>query len=83
MRELLTRQFGAFFTRAEKNDPGYADATQAEAQRYVVGRETTTDRLYMWLRDHAPAAPAAQERAERRAAPRKPRKRHQHRRSHR
>jgi hypothetical protein len=56
MRELLTRQFGAFFTRAAKNDPGYADATQAEAQRYVVGRETTTDRLYMWLRDHSPGA---------------------------
>lgn len=55
MRGLLERQFGAFFTRDARNDPGYA-GEGAEAERYVVNRSTTTDRLYMWLRDHSPGA---------------------------
>ena len=65
MRGLLARQFGAFFTRDAKNDPGYAGA-DAEAERYVVGRATTTDRLYMWLRDHSPGAARPDHRPKRR-----------------
>ena len=62
MRDLLTREFGAFFTRNARNAPEYA-GHDVEAQRYVVGRTTSTDRLYMWLRDHSPAAEAAAARA--------------------
>jgi peptidoglycan/xylan/chitin deacetylase (PgdA/CDA1 family) len=58
MRELLSREFGAFFTRDAHNTPAYAGA-DVEAQAYVVGRATSTDRLYMWLRDHSPAVEAA------------------------
>ncbi|MFL5885918.1 MAG: polysaccharide deacetylase family protein [Thermoleophilaceae bacterium] len=62
MRDLLSREFGAFFTRNARNAPEYA-GHDVEAQRYVIGRATTTDQLYMWLRDHSPAAEAAAARA--------------------
>ncbi|MEA2480868.1 MAG: hypothetical protein QOJ07_2790 [Thermoleophilaceae bacterium] len=72
MRELLSRQFGVYFTRDPRNDPAYAGAG-VEAQRYVVGSATTTDRLYMWLRDHSPAqlAAAARRRSDRLAVARR------------
>jgi hypothetical protein len=53
IRALLTRQFGVFFTRDERNDPAYATAA-GDAQRLEVHSRLTTDRLYMWLRDHSP-----------------------------
>jgi hypothetical protein len=53
MRALLTRQFGVFFARHELNDPEYATA-EGDAQRLDVHSRLTTDRLYMWLRDHSP-----------------------------
>ena len=55
MRDLLGRQFGTYFTRHERNEPGYA-TRDAEPQRLVVHEGTTTDRLYMWLRDQSPGA---------------------------
>ena len=53
MRGLLTRQFGVYFARHERNEPGYATAA-GDAQRLELHSRTTTDRLYMWLRDHSP-----------------------------
>ncbi len=53
MRALLARQFGVFFARHERNDPGYATAA-GDAQRLEVHSRLTTDRLYMWLRDRSP-----------------------------
>ena len=55
MRALIERQFGVYFVQDERNDPGYAGAT-GEPERYEVHSETTTDRLYMWLRDNSPGA---------------------------
>ncbi|MEA2474981.1 MAG: hypothetical protein QOE06_2896, partial [Thermoleophilaceae bacterium] len=55
MRELLTRQYGVYFARNPRNQPGYARAV-GEAQRLVVHSGITTDRLYMWLRDQSPGA---------------------------
>ena len=59
MRALMHRQFGVYFVQDEENDPDYAGAT-GEAARFEVHSDTTTDRLYMWLRDHSPGR-AAQE----------------------
>jgi peptidoglycan/xylan/chitin deacetylase (PgdA/CDA1 family) len=54
MRALLQRQFGGvYFVQHERNEPGYAPMI-GEPQRYEVHSDTTTDRLYMWLRDHSP-----------------------------
>jgi peptidoglycan/xylan/chitin deacetylase (PgdA/CDA1 family) len=59
MRALMQRQFGVYFVQDEENDPDYAGRT-GEAARFEVHSDTTTDRLYMWLRDHSPGR-AAQE----------------------
>lgn len=53
MRDLLTRQFGVLFASDERNDPDYTRPF-GDAERYELHSDTTTDRLYMWLRDHAP-----------------------------
>lgn len=53
MRELLTRQFPVWFTDDALNAPEYT-TPRGEARRFEVNSEITTDRLYMWLRDHAP-----------------------------
>jgi peptidoglycan/xylan/chitin deacetylase (PgdA/CDA1 family) len=55
MRALLIRQFGVYFARHERNEPEYVTA-EGEPQRLVMHEGTTTDRLYMWLRDHSPGA---------------------------
>jgi hypothetical protein len=72
VRGLLTRQFGVIFVQDPENDPGYTRAGGPTA-RYELHRGTSTDQLYMWLRDHSPAAEraaraAARKRAARRAA---------------
>lgn len=53
MREFLGRQFEAVFIQDERNAPGYTGPS-GEAERYQVHSETTTDRLYVWLRDNSP-----------------------------
>ena len=53
MRDFLERQFEAVFVRDERNAPGYTRPGGA-AERYQVHSETTTDRLYVWLRDNSP-----------------------------
>ena len=53
MRELLTRQFPVWFTDDELNAPDYT-TPRGEPRRFEVNSAITTDRLYMWLRDHAP-----------------------------
>lgn len=58
MRALMQRQFGVYFVQDEENEPGYAEQT-GEAARFEVHSDTTTDRLYMWLRDHSPGNPAS------------------------
>jgi biofilm PGA synthesis lipoprotein PgaB len=80
LRDLLHRQFQVFFVPDERNAPDFTRPGQPTA-RYEVGATTTTDRLYMWLRDNAPrpepkTAPAkpAAERAKQRTA--KPGRRH-------
>ncbi|HEX8051943.1 MAG TPA: polysaccharide deacetylase family protein [Thermoleophilaceae bacterium] len=55
MRALLARQFGVYFARHQRNEPEYARAL-GEPQRLELHAGTTTDRLYMWLRDHSPGA---------------------------
>ena len=55
MRALLARQFGTYFGRHPRNEPDYA-AALGEPQRLQVHPELTTDRMYMWLRDHSPGA---------------------------
>ena len=55
MRELLTRQFPVWFTDDQLNAPGYT-TPRGQAERFEVNSSITTDRLYMWLRDHAPGA---------------------------
>ena len=65
MRALLGRQFGVYFADHPRNEPEYARAL-GEPQRLEVHAGTTTDRLYMWLRDHSPGA-AKPERSARRA----------------
>lgn len=55
MRALLARQFGVYFARHQRNEPDYARAL-GEPQRLELHAGTTTDRLYMWLRDHSPGA---------------------------
>jgi hypothetical protein len=55
MLELLRRQFGTVFVQDERNDPRYTRAGGTPA-RYEVHGATTTDQLYVWLRDHSPAA---------------------------
>ena len=55
MRGLLARQFGVYFVDDELNAPGYTTPT-GEAARFEVNSGVTTDRLYMWLRDHRPDA---------------------------
>ena len=55
MRALLARQFGVYFARHARNEPEYARAL-GEPQRLELHAGTTTDRLYMWLRDHSPGA---------------------------
>jgi hypothetical protein len=64
MRELMQRQFGVYFVQDEQNQPEYAGRA-GEAERFEVHSDTTTDRLYMWLRDHSPGrrpSPLAPER---------------------
>jgi peptidoglycan/xylan/chitin deacetylase (PgdA/CDA1 family) len=68
MRDFLGRQFEAVFIEDERNAPGYTGPT-GPAERYRVHRETTTDRLYVWLRDNSP------EWIERRASARREHKR--------
>jgi peptidoglycan/xylan/chitin deacetylase (PgdA/CDA1 family) len=53
MRDFLERQFEAVFADHERNAPGYTTPSGV-AERYRVHRETTTDRLYVWLRDNSP-----------------------------
>jgi peptidoglycan/xylan/chitin deacetylase (PgdA/CDA1 family) len=53
MRDFLGRQFEAVFVDDERNAPGYTKPWGA-AERYRVHSETTTDRLYVWLRDNSP-----------------------------
>jgi hypothetical protein len=55
MRALMARQFGVWFARHPRNDPGYA-RRRGEPQRLDLHAQTTTDRLYMWLRDRSPGA---------------------------
>jgi Polysaccharide deacetylase len=55
MRGLLNRQFPVWFTEDELNAPGYTTPA-AEPRRFEVNSAVSTDRLYMWLRDHAPGA---------------------------
>ena len=55
MRGLLTRQFPVWFTDDELNAPDYT-RPRGEARRFEVNSSISTDRLYMWLRDHAPRA---------------------------
>jgi hypothetical protein len=55
MRALLARQFGLYFARHPRNEPGYV-ARAGEPQRLRMHAELTTDRMYMWLRDHSPGA---------------------------
>jgi Polysaccharide deacetylase len=54
LRGLLSRQFEVAFTQRPDDNPGYTRAT-GDADRFEVHSNTTSDRLYMWLRDHAPA----------------------------
>ena len=78
MGGLLRRQFGVVLLQDAANDPGYT-RRGAPAVRYEVNSKTTADRLYMWLRDHSPAAErearAAAERREVRAERRERRSR--------
>ena len=68
MRALLARQFGTVFVQDQANAPAYTRPGDP-AERYEVNSETTTDQLYVWLRDHSPAAERDREAArERRAA---------------
>ncbi|HKP89318.1 MAG TPA: polysaccharide deacetylase family protein [Thermoleophilaceae bacterium] len=53
MRGLLSRQFPVWFTDDELNAPDYT-RPRGEPKRFEVNSAITTDRLYMWLRDHAP-----------------------------
>jgi peptidoglycan/xylan/chitin deacetylase (PgdA/CDA1 family) len=53
MRDFLVRQFEAVFVQDERNAPGYTKPWGV-AERYQVHSETTTDRLYVWLRDNSP-----------------------------
>ena len=53
MRDFLGRQFETVFVEDERNAPGYS-RPWGVAERYRVHRETTTDRLYVWLRDNSP-----------------------------
>jgi peptidoglycan/xylan/chitin deacetylase (PgdA/CDA1 family) len=53
MSDFLGRQFEAVFTQDERNAPAYTRPT-GPAERYQVHTETTTDRLYVWLRDNSP-----------------------------
>nr|MDQ3935753.1 polysaccharide deacetylase family protein [Actinomycetota bacterium] len=69
MRSLLERQFGVFFVQHEQNDPEYA-GLKGESERYEIHTDTTTDRLYMWLRDHSPGLIERRARERRRAAER-------------
>jgi poly-beta-1,6-N-acetyl-D-glucosamine N-deacetylase len=55
LSDLLRRQFGAYFVRDALNDPDYTTRA-GEPARYEAGSSTTADRVYMWLRDHAPKA---------------------------
>jgi hypothetical protein len=64
MRDFLGRQFEAVFVEDERNAPGYT-RPWGVAERYRIHSETTTDRLYVWLRDNSP------EWIERRAKPRR------------
>jgi hypothetical protein len=61
MDDLLHRQFAVAFVDDPHNAPGYSTPGQTP-ERYEVSSATTTDRLFMWLRDNAPTpapAPAA------------------------
>ncbi|MBV9212122.1 MAG: polysaccharide deacetylase family protein [Actinobacteria bacterium] len=53
MRGLLHRQFEVAFTQRPDDDPGYT-RPRGDPERFEIHANTTTDRLYMWLRDHAP-----------------------------
>ena len=55
LSQLLARQFGTYFVRNPLNDPDYTTPA-GPAERYEIGSGTTADRVYMWLRDHAPKA---------------------------
>jgi hypothetical protein len=55
MRGLLERQFGVYFVQDDLNQPDYVSQV-GEPKRFEVRTDTTTDRLYMWLRDHSPGA---------------------------
>jgi peptidoglycan/xylan/chitin deacetylase (PgdA/CDA1 family) len=57
---LLRRQFAVTFVRDARNYPGYTSshAHHGFAARYAIGATTTTDDLFRWLRDRAPASPS-------------------------
>ena len=55
MSDFLGRQFEAVFIEDERNDPPYTRPT-GPAERYRVHRQTTTDQIYVWLRDNSPEA---------------------------
>jgi peptidoglycan/xylan/chitin deacetylase (PgdA/CDA1 family) len=54
VRGLLATQFGAAFVRDPLNWPGYT-ARSGDAARLEIGRDTTADDLYAWLRAKDPA----------------------------
>ena len=69
MEALLARQFGTVFVQDPSNDPAYTRPGDP-AERYEVHGKTTTDQLYVWLRDHSPAAERDREAARERRATR-------------
>jgi peptidoglycan/xylan/chitin deacetylase (PgdA/CDA1 family) len=54
VRSLVTTQFGTAFVRDARNWPGYTTRS-GDATRFEVGRETTADDLYTWLRSKDPS----------------------------
>jgi len=53
LSELLTRQFGTFFTQPGR--PGYSRPGAGEAPRFELHTDTGLAALYSWLRWSAPA----------------------------
>jgi peptidoglycan/xylan/chitin deacetylase (PgdA/CDA1 family) len=53
LSELLTRQFGTFFTQPD--DPGYSRPGAGAAPRFELHTDTGLAALYSWLRWSAPA----------------------------
>ena len=54
VRDLITTQFGVGFVRAPRNYPAYTKPA-GDPARFDLGRTTTADDLYGWLRAKDPA----------------------------